>query len=111
MTTLVGLSGSLRQGSFNSALLRAAVELMPAGVELSIGSIRGIPLYDGDVEAREGVPEAVQALKDAVARPTASASSRPNTTTASRGVQERHRLAVAARRRHRARVRRQAGRR
>jgi chromate reductase, NAD(P)H dehydrogenase (quinone) len=67
MTTLVGLSGSLRQGSFNSALLRAAVELMPAGVELRIATIRGIPLYDGDLEAAEGLPATVEALKDAVA--------------------------------------------
>ena len=67
MTTLIGLSGSLRQASFNSALLRAAVELMPAGVELRIGSIRGIPLYDGDIEAAQGVPPAVAALKDDIA--------------------------------------------
>jgi len=67
MTTLIGLSGSLRQASFNSALLRAAVELMPAGVELRIGSIRGIPLYDGDLEAAEGVPAPVQSLKDSIA--------------------------------------------
>jgi chromate reductase len=67
MTTLVGLSGSLRQGSFNTALLRAAAELMPADVELRIASIRGIPLYDADVEAAEGIPAAVQALKDAIA--------------------------------------------
>lgn len=67
MSTLIGLSGSLRQGSFNTALLRAAAELMPSGVELSIATIRGIPLYDGDVEAAEGIPEVVGALKDAIA--------------------------------------------
>ena len=67
MTILVGLSGSLRQGSFNAALLRAAAELMPAGAQLRIASIRGIPLYDADVEASEGIPVAVQTLKDAIA--------------------------------------------
>ena len=67
MTALVGLSGSLRQGSFNSALLRAAGELLPAGVELRIETIHGIPLYDGDVEAADGIPAAVAALKDAIA--------------------------------------------
>lgn len=67
MTRLIGLSGSLRQGSLNSALLRAAADLMPEGAELTIGSIRGIPLYDGDVEASEGIPEPVTALKEAVA--------------------------------------------
>lgn len=67
MTRIVGLSGSLRQGSYNSALLRTAGELMPAGSELVIRSIRGIPLYDGDVEATEGIPEPVTALKDEIA--------------------------------------------
>jgi NAD(P)H-dependent FMN reductase len=38
-----------------------------SGVELKIATIRGIPLYDGDVEAAEGIPEIVSALKDAIA--------------------------------------------
>jgi NAD(P)H-dependent FMN reductase len=67
VTTIIGLSGSLRRQSFNSALLRAAVELMPAGTTLEIGSIRDIPLYDGDVEADEGIPAAVADLKDRIA--------------------------------------------
>jgi NAD(P)H-dependent FMN reductase len=66
VTKLIGLSGSLRQGSFNSALLQTASGLMPDEAELSIGSIRGIPLYDGDLEAAEGIPEQVSALKDAI---------------------------------------------
>ena len=67
MPRIVGLSGSLRQGSYNSALLRTAGELMPEGSELAIRSIRGIPLYDGDVEAAEGIPAPVTALKDEIA--------------------------------------------
>jgi NAD(P)H-dependent FMN reductase len=63
--TIVGLSGSLRAGSFNSGLLRAAAVMFPGQVR--IASIRGIPLYDADIEAREGVPEAVKALKDEIA--------------------------------------------
>ncbi|WP_046865249.1 NADPH-dependent FMN reductase [Microvirga massiliensis] len=67
MTKLIGVSGSLRRGSLNSALLRAAAERMPEGSELVIGTIRGIPLYNGDVEAAEGIPEPVTALKDVIA--------------------------------------------
>jgi len=68
MTHLIGISGSLRQASFNTALLNAAIELAPPGCTLVAGSIRGIPLYDGDVEARDGIPEAVSALKDQIAQ-------------------------------------------
>lgn len=64
---LVGVSGSLRAASYNSALLRAAQGMTPEGVELIEGSIRGIPLYDGDVERDQGLPEAVVALKDLIA--------------------------------------------
>lgn len=67
MTNLIGLSGSLRRGSLNSALLRAAVEMMPPGAAMTVGTIRGIPLYDGDVEAAEGIPEPVRSLKEAIA--------------------------------------------
>jgi NAD(P)H-dependent FMN reductase len=67
VTKLIGLSGSLRQRSFNSSLLRAAVELMPQGTEMTVGSIRDIPLYDGDLEDAQGVPAPAQALKDTIA--------------------------------------------
>ena len=67
MTTLVAISGSLRKGSFNTALLRAAIALAPEGVTIKEGSIHGIPLYDGDVEAEHGIPAPVTHLKDLVA--------------------------------------------
>ena len=67
MTRLVAISGSLRKASFNTALMRAAIAMAPNGVEIVEGSIRGIPLYDGDVEAESGVPEAATRLKDLVA--------------------------------------------
>jgi NAD(P)H-dependent FMN reductase len=67
MTRLIGLSGSLRRASFNTALLRAAAELAPEGDELSIRTVHGIPLYDEDIETSEGIPQAVSELKEAVA--------------------------------------------
>jgi len=66
VTTIIGVSGSLRRGSFNSSLLRAAAALMPSGVELRIGSIAGIPLYNGDTETSEGIPASVAELKSAI---------------------------------------------
>lgn len=47
---LLGFAGSLRHGSFNKALLRAAAELLPSGVELEIFDLEGIPPYNMDLE-------------------------------------------------------------
>jgi chromate reductase, NAD(P)H dehydrogenase (quinone) len=66
MTTILGLSGSLRSGSLNSSLLRAAGAEMPQGCALEVGTIKGVPLYDGDVEAAQGLPDTVVKLKDRV---------------------------------------------
>ena len=60
---ILGLSGSLRAGSLNTALLRAAAQLVPEGVTLEVATVQGIPLYDGDAEARDGLPASVSALK------------------------------------------------
>lgn len=62
-TKLLGISGSLRKGSYNTALLRAAAGLLDTGVDLEIASLHGIPLYDGDLEAAEGIPKAAADLK------------------------------------------------
>jgi chromate reductase, NAD(P)H dehydrogenase (quinone) len=63
---IIGIAGSLRSASFNAALLRAAAEECPAQATLEIESIRGIPLYDGDVEA-QGLPPRAAQLKERVA--------------------------------------------
>lgn len=61
--TILGLSGSLRRASFNAGLLRAAAEVAPDGATVRIGSIRDVPLYDGDREDAEGLPDAVRCLQ------------------------------------------------
>lgn len=65
--TLVGIAGSLRKGSFNAALLRAAATMAPESVTFEPATIRGIPLYDGDLEAEAGIPHPVRELKDKIA--------------------------------------------
>lgn len=67
MNTIIGIAGSLRTASYNAALLRAAAEVASPGCRIEIASIRGIPLYDGDVEASDGVPPAVTELKGRIA--------------------------------------------
>ena len=67
MTRIIGIAGSLRRGSYNASLLRAAVESAPSDSKIETASIRDVPLYDGDVEAADGIPAAVTQLKDLVA--------------------------------------------
>jgi NAD(P)H-dependent FMN reductase len=66
VTKLIGLSGSLRRGSFNTALLRAAIALLPPDVTLDLRTLHGVPLYDADVETGAGIPASVVALKEAI---------------------------------------------
>jgi len=63
MTRILGISGSLRAGSYNTALLRAARKLTADQVQFEIASLHGIPLFDADLEQREGLPSAVVELK------------------------------------------------
>lgn len=63
-----GICGSLRSGSYNRALLRAAAELAPAGVRIDgFDRLREIPPYDQDVDAA-GAPEPVGALRRAISQ-------------------------------------------
>jgi len=59
--TILGMAGSLRKGSYNRALLRAAGELMPEEARLEIFDIEGIPLFNQDLE--NILPERVKELK------------------------------------------------
>ena len=68
MTTIISLCGSLRHGSFNGMLLRAAIEMAPSGTAIESESIREIPLYDADIEEEHGMPPAVERLKNRIAQ-------------------------------------------
>jgi chromate reductase, NAD(P)H dehydrogenase (quinone) len=48
--TILGFAGSLRKDSYNKSLLRAALELVPAGAKLEIVDLEGIPLFNQDLE-------------------------------------------------------------
>ena len=66
MIKLLGISGSLRAQSYNTALLRAAQALAGDGYSLDAATLHGIPLYDGDAEQRDGLPVAVVELKERI---------------------------------------------
>ena len=68
MTTILGLSGSLRRASINAGLLRAARDAAPDGVDIVIGDISRVPLYNGDDESATGTPPAVAALNRQLAQ-------------------------------------------
>ena len=64
---VLGISGSLRRDSYNSGLLRAAADLLPSGAELEVfDGLKAIPPYDADDDV-DPAPEAVAALRDAIA--------------------------------------------
>ena len=62
MANIVGPCGSLRRGSFNAALLRAAAGLALDGSRIDARTLHGVPLYDSDLEAAEGIPPAMATL-------------------------------------------------
>lgn len=63
---ILGISGSLRRASFNTALLHAAQKLAGDAVTIEAATLHGIPLYDGDLE-QQGMPSAVDELKAKIA--------------------------------------------
>jgi chromate reductase, NAD(P)H dehydrogenase (quinone) len=67
MPRILGISGSLREGSHNTALLRAAARALPPGVELEISEgLRELPPYDSDRDVQPGDRE-VARLREAIA--------------------------------------------
>ncbi|MGD0709401.1 MAG: NADPH-dependent FMN reductase [Anaerolineaceae bacterium] len=60
---VLGISGSLRKGSYNTALLHEAKKLLPEGMELEIYDLSSLPLYNFDLD-NENPPEAVKQLRD-----------------------------------------------
>jgi chromate reductase, NAD(P)H dehydrogenase (quinone) len=64
--TFLGIAGSLRRGSYNRGLIRAAVELAPPGTRVVPFDLVELPMYNGDIEA-DGDPAAVAAFKRAIA--------------------------------------------
>jgi len=82
---VLGIAGSLRRGSRNRALLRAAAAALPPGVELEPWErLSALPHFDEDVEAP--VPAAVQELRDAVAAADAVLIATPEYNTGVPGV-------------------------
>jgi len=63
---VIGISGSLRKASYNTALLRAARELAPDGMTIEAFPIGEIPLYDEDLRQASGYPAPVAALRAAI---------------------------------------------
>ena len=63
---VLGISGSLRKGSYNTAALRACAELMPAGMTLGTARIDDIPLFNQDV-FDAGLPEPARRFRAEVA--------------------------------------------
>jgi chromate reductase, NAD(P)H dehydrogenase (quinone) len=62
---VVGIAGSLRAGSFNRMLLHTAVERAPEGLVIHVADFRGLPVYDGDLEAA-AYPAEATALKELI---------------------------------------------
>jgi chromate reductase len=64
---VLGISGSIRKGSHNTGLLRAAVELQPPGMEIEVFDLSPLPLYNADNDG-ESKPESVNRFKSTIAR-------------------------------------------
>jgi chromate reductase, NAD(P)H dehydrogenase (quinone) len=59
---VIGVAGSLRAGSYNRALLRAAQEMAPDALRIEVADLIDLPMFNADVDAR-GTPAAVTELR------------------------------------------------
>lgn len=59
---ILAICGSLRKASYNRSLLKVAAEVAPAGMEVELAGIEGVPVFSEDLE-KEGMPEAVAELR------------------------------------------------
>ncbi|WP_296424840.1 NAD(P)H-dependent oxidoreductase [Yoonia sp.] len=84
MTTLLGISGSLRKASTNTMLMRNAAAIFDADTFIE-GDIN-LPLYNGDIEEALGIPAVVQTLSDQIASADAVIISTPEYNKAISGV-------------------------
>jgi chromate reductase len=84
MTTLLGISGSLRKESTNTKLIRAAAEVFAP--DTFVEADLNLPLYNGDLETAEGIPQSVQTLADQIAAADAIIISTPEYNKAPSGV-------------------------
>ncbi len=63
---ILGISGSLRAGSLNTALLRTAQEVAPDGITIEVADLSNVPLYNEDVR-QQGLPDSVVRLRESIA--------------------------------------------
>jgi chromate reductase len=64
LVNILGFAGSLRKGSYNRALLRAAAEVAPKGASLEIFDLEGIPVFNQDLE--QSMPDKVREFKSKI---------------------------------------------
>jgi chromate reductase len=79
--TILGIAGSLRQGSYNRWALQAAQSLVPDGAQIEIFDLHGIPPFNQDEE--QAPPAVVTEFKKRIRAADAILLPRRSTTTAS----------------------------
>ena len=75
---VLGFAGSLRQGSYNKALLRSALDLVPKDMQLEISDLEGIPPFNQDIE--QNIPYKVREFKTKIREADATLIATLNTT-------------------------------